>query len=136
MPQLGPILETALYVADLARSEAFYRDLFGLKVLLADERMRALRVGTDSVLLLFARGKSVDGADTPRGHIPGHDGSGRLHMAFSIQESDAERWKQTLAARNVELISEICPEQGGISLYFHDPDGHVIELATPSIWNL
>ncbi len=50
------VLETSLYVADLDKSEEFYRDLFGWETLLSDDRMRALKVNGTSVLLLFKRG--------------------------------------------------------------------------------
>lgn len=134
MPSIQHILETALYVDDLGRSERFYRNLFGFRTLLADDRMRALRVSPGEVLLLFEKGKSVDGADTPVGHIPGHDGRGRLHMAFAVRSEEIEPWRQTLAGHGVEIISYLEWPQGGQSIYFRDPDGHVIELATKSLW--
>ncbi len=27
-------------------------------------------------------------------------------------------------------------DRGGTSLYFHDPDGHLLELATPGVWSV
>ncbi|MBY0397253.1 MAG: VOC family protein, partial [Thermoleophilia bacterium] len=59
MPQLNAILETALYVADLDRAEAFYRDTMGLRCLFTDFRMRAFDVGGRGVLLLFPEGGSL-----------------------------------------------------------------------------
>jgi catechol 2,3-dioxygenase-like lactoylglutathione lyase family enzyme len=105
---------------------------------LADERMIALRVleTPRQVLLLFLKGASTQGADVPGGHIPPHDGDGRVHFAFAMSESDIEAWRQKLQAQNVEIISEVRPPQGGISLYFRDADGHLAELATPRIWDL
>lgn len=136
MPAVTGILETSLYVADLGRSERFYRSVFGCPTKLGDDRMRALEVAKNQMLLLFAHGGSADGDDTPRGRIPGHDGSGTLHVAFAISENSINEWRAHLAGLKIEIISRVRPEQGGDSLYFHDPDGHVVELATPSIWSL
>lgn len=136
MPLVSGILETAIYVDDLDRSEAFYHRLLGCPTKLADDRMRALAVGGGQILLIFARGKSVPGADTPGGHIPGHDGAGPLHLAFRIDPSEVDDWQSRLAKLGIHIISHVRPEQGGDSLYFDDPDGHVVELATANIWNL
>lgn len=136
MPAVLGILETSLYVADLDRSEQFYRRIFGWPTKIGDDRMRALAVAEDRILLLFARGRSAAGDDTPRGRIPGHDGDGKLHVAFAVAEDAIGGWRKHLAEQGVEIISRVKPKQGGDSLYFRDPDGHLIELATPSIWNL
>lgn len=131
--KLCGILETALYVADLERSERFYRRLFALEPLFSDDRLRALAIDDNHVLLLFLRGASVTGADSPVGHIPGHDGQGQLHLAFHVSEAEFPAWKAHLATHDITLIAEL-PLGKGHSLYFHDPDGHVVELATPGIW--
>ncbi|HEX8325547.1 MAG TPA: VOC family protein [Tepidisphaeraceae bacterium] len=136
MPSIRYILESALYVIDLDRSEQFYCSVLGLRTKMRDERMRALEIAAGQILLLFEIGKSKAGDDTPRGRIPGHDGSGTLHLALAIAESDVEPWRRHLADHKVEIVSEVRPEQGGCSLYFRDPDGHLLELATPGIWNV
>ena len=66
--------------------------------------------------------------------IPGHDGAGPLHMAFAIPADSYDDWLQHLQANDVPIRSEITWPQGGRSIYFNDPDGHVIELATPGLW--
>lgn len=134
MPAVQRVLESALYVGDVERSERFYRDLFGFRSLLVTDRLRALDVGDRQVLLLFARGASKVGEQTPAGLIPGHDGSGTQHVAFAIAPAEVEAWAEILAQRRVEVISRAQWPQGGESLYFRDPDGHLVELATPSIW--
>jgi catechol 2,3-dioxygenase-like lactoylglutathione lyase family enzyme len=133
-PALSGLLESALYVADLARSTRFYVEHLGLKPMLTTPRLAALDAGARGVLLLFAQGRSSDDMPTGGGVIPGHDGSGRLHMAFAIAAVDYDSWRAHLAARGIELRSEVTWPAGGRSLYFEDPDGHVIELATPGLW--
>jgi catechol 2,3-dioxygenase-like lactoylglutathione lyase family enzyme len=134
MPQIHGVLETALYVADLDRAEAFYRDLFGFPTVLADERMRALAVPGRHVLLLFKKGGSTRPTETPGGAIPPHDGDGRLHLAFAISADDVEAWERKLAEREIEVESRVTAARGGTSVYFRDPDGHCIEVATPGLW--
>src|SRR4051812_23828467 len=95
-PPLAGVLETALYVADLDRSAAFYTRLLGAEVLLADRRMRALGVAGRQVLLLFLVGASGRGSAVPGGFIPPHDRRGQLHLAFAIPSDSLGAWEQRL----------------------------------------
>ena len=45
VPPILRILETALYVEDVARAREFYVRLFGFPVVMEDDRLCALRVG-------------------------------------------------------------------------------------------
>jgi len=49
-PPLLSILETALYVDDLARAAAFYEGVLGLSSLHSDDRLRAYNVNDRCVL--------------------------------------------------------------------------------------
>jgi catechol 2,3-dioxygenase-like lactoylglutathione lyase family enzyme len=138
-PAVTGILETALYVADLERSAAFYRDLFDFEILVRDARFCALKVGDRQVLLLFVRGASREPIPVGQNSdaIPPHDGNGHLHFAFSIPAESLEPWRTRLAEKGLPIASTIhWPHTRSTSLYFHDPDGHVLELATPGIWGL
>jgi catechol 2,3-dioxygenase-like lactoylglutathione lyase family enzyme len=134
MPAIKGLLESVLYVADPDRAAAFYRDVLGLEVMFASPRLVALDAGRQGALLLFRRGWTSEDQPTPGGVIPGHEGEGRLHMAFAIAAEDYEPWRRRLAEAGVSLKSEVAWPRGGRSLYFDDPDGHVIELATPGLW--
>ena len=111
MPTLPPpidgVVETALYVTDLDRSIAFFTGDLGRPVLVRNARMAALDAGRRSVLLLFLRGGSADSMTTPGGVIPGHDGTGRLHMAFAIADADYPSWQAHLSARAIRITGEV-----------------------------
>lgn len=127
MPQLTGILESCLYVDDLDRATTFYQSLFGLELLVGDERIRALNVAGRQLLLLFKRGGSLNRA-TP------HDGAGPVHLAFSIPAADLTAWEERLRSHNVAIEQVTDWDRGGRSLYFRDPDGHLLELTTPGVW--
>jgi catechol 2,3-dioxygenase-like lactoylglutathione lyase family enzyme len=130
------VLETSLYVEDLDTSEKFYRDLFGWQTMLADERMRALNINDINVLLFFKRGGTTEGEEVPGGFIPPHDATGQTHLCFAIEKDDLKEYQRVLDEHHVEIISTVFPPRGGTSLYFRDPDGHLIELATRGIWEI
>ena len=120
--------------SDLERTAAFYRDLFGFKPLVESPRLVAFEVAARHVLLVFQAGATEDDVQDARGTIPGHDGRGRLHLALSIAATDSEAWRRRLGERGVALAGEYRWPRGGTSLYFRDPDGALVELATPGLW--
>ena len=134
MPRVSRVLETSLYVADLDRSRAFYQDLFGFGVMRTEDRMVALEVPGEGALLLFRRGGSREPSHTPSGIIPAHDGAGSLHLCFGVPVLELETWAGHLQEKGVPLESRITWPNGGTSLYFRDPDGHSLEVATPGLW--
>ncbi|MFD1510896.1 VOC family protein [Lacimonas salitolerans] len=135
MPRLLSILETALYVDDLDRASAFYEDVMGLTSLHSDDRMRAYDVNKRSVLLLFIRGGTTEPVQTGGGVIPPHDASGQIHMAFAISPDDLDAWRAHLADHDVVIEGTSDWHRGGHSLYFRDPHGNLLELATtPGLW--
>ncbi len=133
-PRITGLLETALYVEDLQRSQAFYQTLMGFPCYLLDQRMCALGVPGHGVLLLFKKGGSREPSRSPIGTIPPHDGGGTLHLAFAIPTEQLEDWASRLTEHGLSIESRITWPRGGTSLYFRDPDGHSVELATPGLW--
>ncbi|MCJ8284393.1 VOC family protein [Halomonas sp.] len=134
-PRLRSVLETALYVADMARARAFFEEVMGLEPFNADHRFTAYQVGP-SVLLLFLEGETLETVVLPddMGTIPPHDGRGWVHMALAIDREELGAWETRLGAHGVEIEGRTHWPKGGESLYFRDPDGHLLELATPGIW--
>ena len=133
-PAIEGVLETSLYARDLKRTAAFYRDLFGFKALVDSPRLVAFEIAQRSVLLVFQAGATEQDVVDPGGTIPGHDGRGRLHLAFSIRADDRDAWRERLAERGVDIVGEYRWPRGGTSLYMRDPDGALVELATPGLW--
>lgn len=132
-PVISRVLETALYVDDLDRAVAFFQNVLGLTPMVeAPGRLVAMDAGGGTVLLLFHRGSTTAGLQSPGGWIPPHDGSGPVHMAFAVD--DAGGWEAHLAQHRVAVESRVNWDRGGVSLYFRDPDGHSIELATRGTW--
>jgi catechol-2,3-dioxygenase len=134
MPTLDRVLETALYVDDLSRAAGFYQSVLQLEVLVHDDRLCAFDVAGRSVLLLFRRGASLEGSTLPGGFIPPHDGAGPIHMAFAIPAAELTQWEAWLGKHDVQIESRTTWPRGGESLYFRDPEGHLLELATPGVW--
>jgi catechol 2,3-dioxygenase-like lactoylglutathione lyase family enzyme len=133
-PNLERIIETCLYVDDLDRAARFYDDVLGLASLTQDARFHAYDIGQRSVLLLFQRGATIETVHLPGGTIPPHDGNGPLHIAFAIASDDLAAWEENLAAKGVIVEGRTEWPRGGRSIYFRDPDGHLLELATPGLW--
>jgi catechol 2,3-dioxygenase-like lactoylglutathione lyase family enzyme len=129
-PSTQGILESSLYVADVTASAHFYQKVFGFPVIATFlPRGCALGAGEHRVLLLFRKRGSLD-TETP------HDGEGELHLAFAIGADELARWEAWLPENGIAIEERKAWERGGVSLYFRDPDRHLLELATPGVWSI
>ena len=130
-PRVNGILETSLYVESPARSAEFYSRVFGFEPLESGEalnegtRLCPMRAGDRSVLLLFKRGATAD-----------TDASGTIHIAFGIARSDFPAWERWLNEQGISIELRKTWKYGGKALYFRDPDGHLLEVVTPGVWNI
>jgi catechol 2,3-dioxygenase-like lactoylglutathione lyase family enzyme len=66
--------------------------------------------------------------------IPKHGTQGVGHVAFSVDVGALSAWRERLQKSGVPIEVEIDWPQSGHSLYFRDPAGNSVELATPLIW--
>ena len=115
-PRVSQILETSLYVEDPSRSRAFYEGLFGFTAFFEDERMCAMEVPGEQVLLLFRHGMTKVPAPGPGGGtVPPHHGQGSLHLAFAIPFGELTSWEAHLAEHAVAV------EQAVLAIRRHQP---------------
>jgi catechol 2,3-dioxygenase-like lactoylglutathione lyase family enzyme len=127
-PRTNGILESSLYVSDVPRSVRFYEETFGFRVISEfGERGCAMQAGARQVLLLFKKGAS-------RATQSPHDGDGELHVAFAIPSDELANWESWLQTRGITVEEKRTWDLGGWSLYFRDPDRHLVEVATPGTW--
>ena len=124
------VLESCLYVDDLAAAERFYTEVLGLAV---HSRRRGrhvfLRCGDQMVLLFRPEATAADGAS-----VPSHGATGPGHLCFAVADEDLAEWRRRLAARGVEIEQDHRWPGGARSLYFRDPAGNSLELASPRLW--
>jgi catechol 2,3-dioxygenase-like lactoylglutathione lyase family enzyme len=134
-PGFSGILETTLYVDDLEAAERFYGEVLGLtRILSVPGRQLTFRC-QESVLLLFNPQRTEgERVVINRGAIPLHGAHGAGHMAFRVAKDELEAWRQHLRAAGVAVESEVSWPNGAHSIYFRDPAGNSLELATPELW--
>lgn len=130
------VLETSLYVSNVDRAVAFYREVLGLRQIedgyFDGGRGAALQVGTGpSVLLLFRADLTW-----PGGELPPHGATGAGHVAFWVEPGELRAWRERLIERGVPIEKEFAFGDNPPSIYFRDPDGNLLELAVSSIWKL
>jgi catechol 2,3-dioxygenase-like lactoylglutathione lyase family enzyme len=88
-----------------------------------------MHAGRRQVLLLFKKGAS-------RAISSPHDGNGERHLALAIPASELVGWESWPGERGITVEEKRPWEGGGWSLYFRDPDRHLLELATPGTWSV
>lgn len=126
------LIETSLYVDDLAAAERFYGEVLGLEPFArAQDRHLFFRV-EGGVLLLF-NPKETAAAD---GDVPSHGADGPGHVAFAAGREEMEGWIGQLESKKVQIEAAVDWPGGGRSIYFRDPAGNSLELTTPETWGI
>src|SRR5690348_2397616 len=129
-PKSEGLLESSLYVHNVASSARFYEKIFGFSIINDfGERGCAMQAGDRQVLLLFKKGGSRL-VQSP------HDGEGELHIAFAVAASELVNWEAWLAENEIPVEEKRTWELGGQSVYFRDPDRHLVEIASPGVWSI
>jgi catechol 2,3-dioxygenase-like lactoylglutathione lyase family enzyme len=128
------ILETSLYANDVGAARQFYQDVMGLVVVVYEpERYVFFRCG-QGMLLVFHPEVAMISRTLNDSFIPQHGANGPGHIAFAINDSDLQLWRDQVKKYGIPIESEIAWPQGGHSIYVRDPAGNSVELAMPSIW--
>ena len=130
------MLETALYVDDLAAAEEFYGRVIGLEVVVrAEGRHVFFRCG-EAMLLVFDPARSAVPPAPGALPVPPHGARGAGHVCFAADAAALAGWRARLARAGVAIEAEVDWPQGGRSIYLRDPAGNSVEFAEPRIWGL
>ncbi|GIV98161.1 MAG: bleomycin resistance protein [Herpetosiphonaceae bacterium] len=135
--RIAGVLETCLYASDLDAIEQFYTTVLGLEVFARVEGRHVFFRCGHGVFLVFNPDRTSNEqswvAEVP---VPLHGTYGPGHMAFAVADSEIPAWRRRLEQLGVTIEADIPWPRGGRSLYFRDPAGNSIELASPRIWGL
>ena len=119
------VMATGLFVRDLARCTAFYRDTLGLEVKDSDSDGVTFALGDLYVILLEASAAA---------HLIGEDalelkleGGPRGLLAAGVEDVDAAY--EDLKAKGVTFLRPPTNQPWGLrTAYFADPEGHLWEI--------
>lgn len=129
------ILETALYVRDIAEAVNFYRDILGLEpVGQMSERNAFFRCG-EGILLLFRAEETLKPPAHDALPVPPHGTSGPGHACFAAARDEIENWRAHLTKHGIAIESDFEWPNGARSIYFRDPSGNSLEFAEPKLWD-
>jgi catechol 2,3-dioxygenase-like lactoylglutathione lyase family enzyme len=126
-PRIMGVSHMALYVSDLQKARAFYKDFLGfeepytLKRDDGSERIAFIKVNEDQYIELFAESPKRDG--------------NLNHIAFFTDS--AENMRASLVARGVKVAEKVSKGKIGNSNFnITDPDGHTVEIVQyePDSW--
>ena len=106
------------YVSDVARTEAFYRDVLGLEV----NNMGDDGSGQDWLMANTAGGVDLIffRQDSRPGNTP--------IIVFDLAEGGIDTVVSALAEKGTTIVTPVSEAPGGFSAEFADPDGHVLSM--------
>jgi catechol-2,3-dioxygenase len=115
---LDGVVELTLEVRDLQALEAFYADVFDMKVLKRDDDRVWLQAGERCRLGLWLPGEKEFG----------DQGGAHVHFAFGAAPGKLDLLAERLRDRNLPVRGPEEHEGGDRSLYLEDPEGNVVEV--------
>lgn len=122
---------TIVYVADVAKSLAFFEAAFGLKRRFLHESGTYGELDTGETTLSFAA-HALGDMNFPGGHVHADQSVKPLGMEIALVTSDVNAaHARALAHGASELASPTARPWGQVVSYVRAPDGTLIELCTP-----
>ncbi len=127
MAGIRGLAEIVIWVQDMERSLAFYRDRLGLTVISPPHlpatflRVGAAGAGVPQQIVLVPRPPGSAGSGRNAGRVPHHTG-----LDVAPEQYDAER--ERLAAAGLEVRGGAHPFLPVEAFYIDDPDGNEVEL--------
>jgi catechol 2,3-dioxygenase-like lactoylglutathione lyase family enzyme len=118
MIQTNGIDHLVLHVQDVARAKKFYTELLGMTVYRENEGQAFLHCGQQGVALFKKRGDA-----------PLTSGNDLNHLALTVASGTYETLKAELENNGVTVTGRPGEER---CIYFHDPDGHRLQLMVRS----
>jgi len=137
MTAIDRVLEACLYADDLDAAERFYVQVLGLeRYSSVPGRHVFFRCGAGMFLVFNPARTSGEASVVGGAIVPTHGATGPGHVAFAVPDSEIPAWRTRLEQAGVPIESEVTWPRGGRSLYFRDPAGNCLELASPKLWGL
>ncbi|AVO38894.1 VOC family protein [Pukyongiella litopenaei] len=130
-PRLATLDHLVLTVSDIDVSVAFYTQVLGMVA----ERFRPAD-GDPRLALKFGRQKiNLHPAAAPYAPCAAQAGAGTADLCF-LTDTPLADWQAHLAAEGIAIEQGPVPRNGAtgpiMSIYLRDPDGNLIEIATPA----
>ncbi|TDB83029.1 VOC family protein [Actinomadura sp. KC216] len=123
-PEQGLVLTHFLTVRDVARSRAFYADVFGGEVVL-EENPAIVKVANTWIIMNPGGGPTPDKPDvTLTVPEPGDP----VSAFMNVRVADIATFYEAATARGAEFLTEPLDRKAELRCYMRDPDGHLIEI--------
>lgn len=123
-PNEGFVLTHFLTVRDVARSRAFYADIFGGEVVL-EENPCIVKVANSWIIMNPGGGPTPDKPDvTLEAPTDTHTVSCFMNVRVADIQACYEEWR----SKGAEFLTEPIDRRAEIRCYMRDPDGYIIEV--------
>ena len=137
MPKLDGILETALYTDDMARARSFYEGVLDLQPIFSDARLTRLRHrAPQRSSHLQARQPRPRPSPCRAAPFRATTAPGRCMSPSPSARTSSRSGSSIWPPSGIAVEGTTTWSRGGRSIYFRDPDGHLLELATPGLWTV
>ncbi len=120
-------VDTIVFVSDIARSTAFYRDVLGQPI-----------THDYGPIVMFEHGFSIHDGPNLLGKVykkPGafpSESQGHDNIDIYFETDDLEAAFRAVEGAGAEVIHPIETQEWGQRVFrFHDPDGHIVEIGDP-----
>ncbi len=126
MYQLKQIDHVAITASDIQASVDWYCEVLGGKRIFTDKwdgEPAFIEIGSSSIAIFACASKEKS--------VAGHDKINIMHIAFKADANNFKEARNYLKSINISFLfedHEVCH-----SIYFRDPDGHLLEITTYEI---